>query len=132
MESVTYERLKSFGMYENIRIGITGTIQEGESADKVLADLKAWVDEKIAEEISKPEIEFASIRLGILRAEEKRVRAELDSLKDQLVKAKAILDAFVQKELPKTVEELKKEQFYDPFSPENEPDLGEEEDEEDE
>lgn len=124
--TVSYERLKTFGTYENVKAGLTVEVPDGKTADETFADVKAWVEEKIAKEVSSPRLEWKSEELKRIEIQLQEAKAELTKIREQLVKGKAILDAFVGPQ-EKTAEELKKEQFYDPFSPENEPDLGEEE-----
>ena len=96
--TVSYERLKTFGCYENVRVGMTVEVPDDERAEDTLEKVKVWVEEQIASEISKPQIEWKSDQLKTLNDEISQKRIELQTLREQLTKGKAILDAFIQQQ----------------------------------
>jgi hypothetical protein len=53
IKSVKFERLKTFGQFENVRIGAEADT-EGVKPEQVLEELKVWVDRQIDDIVSKP------------------------------------------------------------------------------
>lgn len=71
--AVRYERLAATeaNKYENERVCAEAQVEEGETADDVLAQLKAWTNEKLGiEEVDEEEL--ARLKARVARAERRR------------------------------------------------------------
>ena len=100
IKTVTFGRLKSFGTFENVRIEASAEVKS--DPEKTLKDLQNWVDDKIAEEISNPRVEWMSKKvkelhteIGELTDQREKLNEEILKKKDLLVKFGSLLDSFM-------------------------------------
>jgi hypothetical protein len=78
VKEVSFSRTKSFGVYENVRIGATAEVVYPGTQSQVLAELKEWVDAKISEEINKP---FEAQKSEWLKSLEEEIEIRKEELK---------------------------------------------------
>jgi DNA helicase IV len=85
---VSFERLKTFGNFENVRVGAEAEISQDEgSADDpnlALSNLISWVDSKISEIINKPWEDEHEGRMAELYDEERKLRDEIEQKREEL------------------------------------------------
>jgi hypothetical protein len=63
IKSVRFERLRSFGQFENMRVGVECEVPEGTDPKEVLASAQIFVDMELSEKIFKPQVDEWEKRL---------------------------------------------------------------------
>ena len=60
---VSYQQLRSFGNFQNERIGAESTVEIGESPEAVLAHVKAWVEGQLNQRVEYAAMQQEHYRL---------------------------------------------------------------------
>lgn len=103
IKTITFGRLKSFGTFENIRIEASAEVKS--NPEETLKELQNWVDDKVAEEISTPRVEWMSKQVKDLHTEIRTLTEQRDKLNEEIYKKRdvlgklgTLLDSFMTKE----------------------------------
>jgi hypothetical protein len=91
---VSFERLKTFGQYENIRIGAVATVPEGACFEDCLKEVQEWVDTQISEKIDHPELMQLTYQKEHL---ERAIKERKEQLK-RLIDAAKTLEKYTMEE----------------------------------
>jgi len=89
INKVTYSRLVSFGHYEDATFGGEAVVEDGETPEWALTQLRLWVD---AEAEKKQRARNGEQELRDIESELIQKRAELERLHRSWEKAKAFLE----------------------------------------
>ena len=99
--TVEYSRLKSFGMYENEKIGYVAQVEEGETPEQVLTALKAAVETDLGLYEVRDNIKS---EIYVLRADRDQMARETKEMEARFNAAKAFLEkhhiSLPQEEIP--------------------------------
>lgn len=88
--SVTYQKLVTGGnRYSNERVGATAEVGDGETADQVLAALRAWVYGHVG---LQTEVDDIVRTLGTLRQERDQLVADINMYQTRWERARAFLE----------------------------------------
>lgn len=96
IKEIHFSRTKSFGDYENVRIGAVAEVVYPKTEDNVLVDLKEWVDAKISEEVSKPVVEMKTEELKQLEGYVAERREALKALEAEIKAKRGELDRCIE------------------------------------
>jgi hypothetical protein len=96
VKEVSFSRTKSFGVYENVRIGATAEVVYPGTQSQVLAELKEWVDAKISEEISKPAVEMRTEELKQIEGYIADAKKQLQELYTEIKAKRRELDRCIE------------------------------------
>jgi hypothetical protein len=96
VKEVHFSRTKSFGVYENVRIGAVAEVVYPKTEDNVLVDLKEWVDAKISEEVNKPVVEMKTEELKQLEGYVAERREALKALEAEIKAKRRELDRCIE------------------------------------
>ena len=67
IKSVRFERLRSFGQFENMRVGVECEVPEGTDPKEVLKAAQIFVDMELSEKIFKPQVDEWEKRLQAIQ-----------------------------------------------------------------
>lgn len=90
IKEVSFERLRTFGNYENMKVGAVAEVEEGLDSSEALRQLREWVDKQITNQIADSE-------LWALRYQKEHLLTEIEECKNRIKKMKEAvktLDAF--------------------------------------
>jgi NADH pyrophosphatase NudC (nudix superfamily) len=96
VKEVSFSRTKSFGVYENVRVGAVSEVVYPGTEGQVLKELKEWVDAKISEEVSKPAIEMKTEELKQLESYIDHARKQLKAIEGEIKAKRRELDRCIE------------------------------------
>lgn len=92
--AVEYSRLLTHGNYENTKVGLSATVEDGDTPEIVLGHLRQWVAGKLADEIAVPKERVdARQELADLIRERRALEAKVEQARKSWEKSKKILEA---------------------------------------
>ena len=61
VKQVEFSRLQSFGTFNNVRVGCTVEIEDGESAHMALVRAQSWTQRELEKMVGKDALKFAGM-----------------------------------------------------------------------
>ena len=92
IKSVRFERLRSFGQFENMRVGVECEVPEGIDPKEVLTAAQIFVDMELSEKIFKPQADEWEKRLQAIQSQVWDEQQRLFEVERKLNKAQGQLE----------------------------------------